>query len=120
MRRIDLVATVIRTLWYWHTLPVRASHFARRYAPEASFFVFGHIHRAGIWHLGGRTVINTGSYKFPSKPHIVVVDQTHLSVWPVRFNGRTYAWAARPRSRFRLPDAGIGRSTSHHLEKKAG
>src|SRR5690606_31110028 len=40
-----------RAMWYWHTLPIAAARYAERYAPECRFFIFGHIHRAGIWHI---------------------------------------------------------------------
>ena len=77
-------------LWYWRTLPKRAAHFARQHAPGARFFIFGHIHRAGIWHFDDLTVINTGCWHFPFRPRVVVIDRARLGVWPVR-NSRTDA-----------------------------
>lgn len=81
--KLEYGVKVARVLWYWHTLPRRASAFAERFAPEARFFVYGHIHRAGVWRLKGateRVLVNTGSYDFPSKPHAVVIEGGRLSV----------------------------------------
>ncbi len=74
---------VMRVIWYWQTLPRAASRFAKQHAPDSRFFVFGHIHRTGIWRKAGRVVINTGAYGFPFRPRAVVIENGELAVWPV-------------------------------------
>jgi predicted phosphodiesterase len=84
LRRLyDKASQLCRVLWYWQTLPRAASRFAKRHAPRSRFFVFGHIHRAGVWRMGGRVVINTGAYGFPFRPRAVVIENGELAVWPV-------------------------------------
>jgi predicted phosphodiesterase len=110
-RKYDLALKVARVLWYWHTLPRLASDFAQKYVPQSRFFVFGHIHRAGIWHLGGRVIINTGSYDFPARPRAVVIEHGYLSVWPIIRKGDVFAYGPRPFGRYPLSqfavDAGV-------------
>jgi len=48
-RKAEFAFKVARVLWFWHRLPKLASGFAHRYAPDARFFIVGHIHRAGVW-----------------------------------------------------------------------
>lgn len=94
---------IARVLWYWHTLPRAASDFARKYCPHARFFVFGHIHRAGVWKLGGRILINTGSYDFPRNPQAVVIEAGQLRVYKAqRRDDGTYHLAATPHAHFPL------------------
>ena len=95
-RRLNIVATIARVLWYWHSLPGRASEFANRYAPESRFFIFGHIHRSGIWHYNGRVLVNTGSFHCPHNPHAVVVENKRLTVWPVRNAEGLFDFAPKP------------------------
>lgn len=107
-RRLELPLKVARVAWYWQTLPLAAARFARRYAPECRYFVFGHIHRAGVWSpraAQGRTLINTGSYDFPSKPHVVMIEGGELSVWRLRYADNRYVRAATPVRTFRLNNA---------------
>lgn len=94
----DKAMQVLRVMWYWHTLPRAASRFAKTHAPDARFFVFGHIHRAGVWRMGGRVVINTGAYGFPFRPRAVVIEQGELTVWPVILckEQGVYRFADRP------------------------
>jgi len=75
-----------KVAWYWHTLPQRAIQFARQYTPDSRFFIFGHIHRAGVWRFGHQTMINTGSYHCPRNPHAVVLDDQVLSVYRVKYD----------------------------------
>lgn len=95
---------VLRVVWYWQTLPHAASRFANRHAPDSRFFVFGHIHRAGIWRMGGRVVINTGAFGFPFKPRAVVIEDGALTVWPIvsDTNASSYKFADRALARFDL------------------
>lgn len=103
-RGIDAALKAGRVLWYWYTLPRAASRFAKRFAPRSRFFIFGHIHRAGIWRLGGRVVINTGAYGFPFRPHAVVIEGGELSVWPIVYHagGERYGLGRKPVARFDL------------------
>lgn len=103
MRIIELAVKAARVAWYWRTLPRRAVRFAKTHAPEARFFIFGHIHRAGVWRFGSRVVINTGSYDFPSRPHAVVIENNQLAVWPIERDGERFRLASKPRACFDLP-----------------
>lgn len=82
-RLASMAARLTRVFWYWQTLPRTASKYAARHAPDARFFIFGHIHRSGVWKFGRRVVINTGAYGFPFRPHAVVIDAGRLAVWPI-------------------------------------
>ncbi len=79
-RMIDHGKKAAATLWYWHTLPRRAAGFAGTHAPQAKFFIFGHIHRAGLWQFDDLTVINTGGYGLPIKPRAVIIERDRLTV----------------------------------------
>lgn len=85
-RRIDQAGKVARVLWFWHRLPKLAARFAHRYAPECRFFIFGHIHRAGVWRFGEQTIINTGAYHYPRRPHAVVLEGQTLTMHRVSFD----------------------------------
>jgi len=97
-KKIDMAGKVARVLWFWHRLPKLAAKFAQQYAPDARFFIFGHIHRAGIWHFGNQAMINTGSYHCPRNPHAIVLQDQQLSMHRVRFdadNGHTLCESPR-------------------------
>ena len=106
----------LRVLWYWRTEPKRAMDFAERYAPACRFFVFGHLHRAGVWTDAGdrdgreRTIINTGAYSTPRWPRAVVISGQTLEVFSVKYDRkRGHGLAETPRASFTLkhpPDAG--------------
>ncbi len=51
-------------LKYWRQAPVRAVEIADQFKPDARFVLIGHMHRAGIWELSGRVIVNTGCF-FP-------------------------------------------------------
>ena len=95
-------AKCARVLWFWHRLPKLAAQFADRYAPEARYFVFGHFHRAGVWHIGGRTIINTGSFHAPKNPHAVVIEGERLALHRIRFDPAGHTLVATPRKVFAL------------------
>ncbi len=102
-RLVEMTRKIASTLWYWHTLPRRAAEFARQHAPEARFFIFGHIHRAGIWTINDIEIINTGCYGFPIKPRAVVIHRGRLKVWPVILaEGGDYSLGNRPLAEFIL------------------
>lgn len=85
--KIEHARKVAKVLWFWHRLPKLAAGFAQRYAPDARFFIFGHIHRAGVWRFGHQTIINTGSYHCPRNPHAVIIQDQQLAVHRVNFDG---------------------------------
>ncbi|MEM9420002.1 MAG: metallophosphoesterase family protein [Planctomycetota bacterium] len=115
-RRSSQGVKMAKALYYWHTIPRRAMGFARRFAPESRFFIFGHIHRAGIWHDdkpltigndvvvpdGGRYIINTGAYQTPRNPRAVVIDGCELSVWPVKYNLQGHRFGEKPLAQYTL------------------
>lgn len=84
--KYDKARKIAKVLWFWHRLPKLAAKFTQRYAPEARFFIFGHIHRAGVWRFGDQTIINTGSYHCPRRPHAVVLDDQTLTMHRIRFD----------------------------------
>ncbi|MEM1446999.1 MAG: metallophosphoesterase [Planctomycetota bacterium] len=120
-RRSSQGVKIAKALYYWHTIPKRAMGFARRFAPESRFFIFGHIHRAGIWHdpnaltvgkdvivpEGGRYIINTGAYQTPRNPRAVVIEDQQLSVWPVRFNLDGHRFADQPLAEYALNHSAV-------------
>lgn len=84
--KLDKACKVAKVLWFWQRLPKMAAAFAARYAPESRFFIFGHIHRAGVWQFGHQTIINTGSYHCPRRPHAVVLQDQTLSMYRVNYD----------------------------------
>ena len=86
MSKFEKASKVPKVLWFWQRLPRLAAQFAKQYAPDARFFIFGHIHRAGVWQFGEQTIINTGSYHCPRNPHAVILDGQTLSVHRVIFD----------------------------------
>lgn len=47
---------------FWRESPHRAAALAARFRPRARFVVFGHTHYGGVWRIGPRVVVNTGSF----------------------------------------------------------
>lgn len=101
-RYVQHIAKTGRVLWYWHTLPRNASAFAHWHAPHCRFFIFGHIHRAGIWRQAGRVLINTGSYDWPGRPRAVVIENGFLAVHAIQRERGRYHLAQRPLRRYAL------------------
>lgn len=99
---IALPIKVARVFWYWNTLPRRAARFVARHSPQARYFVFGHIHRSGIWTFGQRTIINTGSYDFPSKPFGVVIEGNVMRVMPIVRDENAFRFGDEPSATFHL------------------
>ena len=115
-QKAALARKLVKAAYYWQTIPRRAMGFARRFAPESRFFVFGHIHRAGIWTDRGagpdgqdRTIINTGAYQSPRNPRAVVIEGGELSVWPVVFNTAGHGFGARPLAEYTLNTPAVAR-----------
>ncbi|MBX2852619.1 MAG: metallophosphoesterase family protein [Phycisphaeraceae bacterium] len=86
---VDQARKVAKVLWFWHRLPKLAAAFAARYAPESRFFIFGHIHRAGVWQFGHQTIINTGSYHCPRRPHAIVLNDQTLTMHRVHYDAES-------------------------------
>ena len=104
-----LARKLVKATYYWHTIPRRAMGFARRFAPESRFFVFGHIHRAGIWTDRGagpggqdRFIINTGAYQSPRNPRAVVIENGKLEVWPVVFDTAGHGFGEEPLASYEM------------------
>ncbi|MEM8739094.1 MAG: metallophosphoesterase [Planctomycetota bacterium] len=117
-RKLAAAEKAGKAVYYWATIPRRAMGFARRFAPGSRFFVFGHIHRAGVWvdrsaeavaqvGAGGRVVINTGAYQTPRNPRAVVLEGDRLGVWKVEFDLRGHRLADRPVAEYRLDSAAV-------------
>ncbi len=71
----------IRTmLRVWLKLPEIATVFMDRYAPQADFLIFGHVHHRGVWQSGGRKLINTGSFEKPARPFVVRIEDGKITV----------------------------------------
>ena len=95
---------VLQVLAYWRSVPGLAERFAKKYAADARFFVFGHTHHQGIWRRGGLTIINTGSFGFPGKPRGVVIEDDGLCVYRIRKCGSEFRFDDRPMAKFALPE----------------
>lgn len=93
---------ITKVLWYWRTFPALGARFGEEHAPKAQFLLFGHTHRPGIWHIRGRTIINTGSFGFPGRPRAVVIENESLSVWPIVLRDGAYQYGTRPVAEFAL------------------
>ncbi len=87
---------VRRICQYWKHAPTAAALLAARYAPQTKFIVFGHSHRQGVWPIGWRTVINTGSFHFPGRPRAVVIDDQTLTVHKVKRQRDQYTLSPKP------------------------
>ena len=96
---------VAQVLHYWWIFPRLAADFAARHAPQARFIVLGHTHHPGIWNIGDRTIINTGSFGFPGRPWAVIVQERSLSVMRIRLQGDAYRFHAKPVAQYELPAA---------------
>jgi len=55
----------------WASQGRRAAEFLRQYFPRAEVMVIGHFHWPGRWRIGGRLVINTGTFVSPNPAHWV-------------------------------------------------
>ena len=113
-RHAARASMMAKALYYWYTIPRRAMGFAQRFAPESRFFVFGHIHRAGIWvdrsaaaPKGGRVIINTGAYQTPRNPRAVVLEGHRLSVHRVIYDQTGHRLGDAPLKRYDLRHAAV-------------
>lgn len=113
---------------YWIAYPRLVADWAARFAPGAGTVVVGHSHRAFAKRLGGRMLVNTGSYGFPGKPHAVVLEGPRAAMHAIELRGTAYALAASPRAAWQLescrPDAastrdGSGRPSAAPMNRAA-
>lgn len=81
-------AKILRILSAWRNAPRLAAEFLDQFAPGVPVMVFGHTHRAGVWRIGDRTLINTGGFEAPARPLVVHVAAGRLRVSRV-LRGRT-------------------------------
>lgn len=70
----------LQVLHYWSVFPRLAAAFAAEHAPDARVVVTGHTHRPGAWRVGGRLVLNTGSFVAPTRPRAVLVEERTVSL----------------------------------------
>lgn len=96
-------------LYYWVAMPRRARRFARGHFPDCRFFIFGHIHRPGVWRwptedgIGELVVLNTGAYRTPRWPRAVVIENGQIGLYKVRFSRKNgHRLADRPQHAFKL------------------
>jgi predicted phosphodiesterase len=102
-RRWRQVRTVWSVLYYWTVMPQRAKRFAAEHFPDCRFFLFGHIHRPGVWHDGDRVIINTGSFHLPRRPRAVILGPDELTFWKIEPDADGgHRLADQPLQRFRL------------------
>ncbi|MEM1098611.1 MAG: metallophosphoesterase family protein [Planctomycetota bacterium] len=80
LMRPDRVALMA---WYWRNQPDLAAAFLEALAPGAEVLIFGHSHRPGVWHRGGRTILNTGSFALPARPRAVRIRGQRLEMFRV-------------------------------------
>jgi UDP-2,3-diacylglucosamine pyrophosphatase LpxH len=68
----------------WRQAPGRAAKLAEIFRPRARIIIIGHTHRAGIWRIGPRIVINTGSFMMFAKRYVVDVQNNVVSVKQIK------------------------------------
>lgn len=71
----------LEVLKVYARLPGLASAFAREFRPQCQVLLFGHTHRAKIWHRSGRLLVNTGAFVTFARPAMVEIENRRLSVW---------------------------------------
>lgn len=74
---------LLRIALFWREYPALVADFGLKHAPDSPFLVVGHSHMPGAWRIGSRTVINTGAFAFPRRPHAVVVEGRSISLHPL-------------------------------------
>ena len=92
---LRFVGVSAKVMYYWMKIPDSAFRYCAFHAPNCRYFVFGHIHRSGVWQRDGRVVINTGSFERPGKPRGVVIEQGVLRVMPIRCSKGSWQWGDR-------------------------
>ncbi|MCK5113521.1 MAG: metallophosphoesterase family protein [Phycisphaerae bacterium] len=75
---------ISKILKSWKTAPKLGADFMERYAPQAKFLIMGHTHRSGVWKIGERIIINTGSIKKPRTALYIRIENDVLKVFRIR------------------------------------
>ncbi len=90
---------------YWRNFPVWSDRYATHLQNEAQVVLVGHSHRQGIWRVGSRIVVNTGSPTWPGRPWAVrIVDQT-VSVHRIVRGGAQWSLDRNPVGVIRLKES---------------
>ena len=110
-RLVTRARVLASALWHWQTTPSRAAAYLLEHRPEARAFVFGHLHRVGIWPAGGRALINTGHHGALASPRIVLVEPALLRVLNVASGPRGFSLPALPLLRLPLLPTAPSRPT---------
>lgn len=71
---------ILLILWCWMRMPRMVAKFADKYAPQAEMIIVGHSHHNGIWLVGGKTIINTGSLEGPGKAMIARIGSREVTL----------------------------------------
>jgi len=64
----------------WIETPGKAVALAKTFRPRARFVIVGHTHWPGIWNIGPRVIINTGSFMPFGRPRAIDIADNKLSV----------------------------------------
>ena len=79
---------IARVLDAWRRAPRLTAELTRRYRPNASVAVIGHIHHAGFWRQpNGFTVLNTGAFCPPGHGAVVDVHEDCVVLRSVDYRG---------------------------------
>ena len=114
--RLRQARTLGKVLYFWVEMPRRARRFARSEFPASRFFIFGHIHRPGVWIDHGsatqhddasadhrRVILNTGSFHRPCRPRAVTIGDGEVAYWKITADRRRgHRLAESPSRRFGL------------------
>ena len=73
-----------KVLQQWKQFPAIARTFSAQFFPNAEWLLVGHCHRFGIDRSAKPSVINTGAFGFPTRPHAVILDADQLQVRRLR------------------------------------
>ena len=65
---------------YWRNFPRWSDRYATHLQPAAQVVLVGHSHRQGIWRVGPRVVVNTGSPTWPGRPWAVRIVEQRVHV----------------------------------------
>lgn len=89
---------MLRVIAFWREYPALVADFAGRHAPDARMALVGHSHWPGAWEVGGRVILNTGSFQAPHRPHAVSIDGACVELRPLRRADRAYRLDPAPES----------------------
>ena len=87
---------VLKILRYWRDFPGFARRYRSQVASDAKVVLVGHSHRDGVWASKGCTVLNTGSWTWPGRPHAVYIDGTVISMHRIRVRDGIAVTTATP------------------------